>query len=53
MPDTGSRVIGKTCAQTMSCAPTSDADFNRGIKLVMGERAVATFHEAFRGKARF
>ena len=50
---TGSRVLGKTCAQTMSCAPTSNADFNRGISLVAGDRAVEMFHENFRGKAGF
>jgi hypothetical protein len=51
--NTGSRIIGKTCAQTMSCAPTSEADFKRGVRLVMGDRAVATFAEAFRGKSGF
>jgi hypothetical protein len=50
---TGSRVIGKTCAQTMSCAPTSQADFERGVRLVMGDQAVAKFSEAFRGYAGF
>jgi len=50
---TGSRVIGKTCAQTMSCAPTSQADFDRGIKLVMGDHAVAKFSEVFRGYSGF
>ncbi|KGK01100.1 tetratricopeptide repeat protein [Thalassotalea sp. ND16A] len=50
---TGSRIIGKTCAQTMSCAPTSDADFNRGVRRVMGDHAVAKFHEAYMGKAGF
>jgi len=50
---TGSRVIGKTCAQTMSCAPTSQADFDRGIRLVMGDHAVAKFSEVFRGYAGF
>jgi hypothetical protein len=50
---TGSRVIGKTCAQTMSCAPTSQADFERGVRLVMGDQAVAQFSESFRGYAGF
>jgi len=50
---TGSRVIGKTCAQTMSCAPTSQADFERGIRLVIGDHAVAQFSEAFRGYSGF
>ena len=51
--NTGSKIIGKTCAQTMSCAPNSNADFKRGVKMIMGDHAVATFHESFRGKAGF
>jgi len=51
--NTGSRIIGKTCAQTMSCAPTSYADFERGVRLVLGDHAVATFSESFRGYSGF
>jgi len=51
--NTGSRIIGKTCAQTMSCAPTSNADFKRGVRLVLGDQAVATFSESFRGYSGF
>ena len=51
--NTGSRIIGKTCAKTMSCAPTSNEDFKRGVRLVLGDHAVATFSESFRGYSGF
>ena len=50
---TGSKIIGKTCAQTISCGLTSEADFSRGVSNIMGDHAVASFHEAFRGTAGF
>lgn len=50
---TGSKIIGKTCAQTISCGLTSEADFSRGVSNIMGDHAVASFHEAFRGAAGF
>ncbi len=50
---TGSRIIGKTCAKTLSCAPTSNEDFKRGVRLVLGDQAVATFSESFRGYSGF
>lgn len=51
--NTGSRIIGKTCEKTMSCAPTSNEDFKRGVRLVLGDHAVATFSESFRGYSGF
>ena len=41
--NTGSRIVGKTCAQIMSCGTASSADFNRGIRNIMGDNAVAIF----------
>ena len=52
--NTGSKIIGKTCAQTLSCGLTHDEDFVRGIRQVMGDHAVATFKaEGYIGKAGF
>lgn len=51
--NTGSRIAGKTCAQTLACGTTSDEDFTRGVRNIMGDQAVAMFHEEFRGTAGF
>lgn len=43
--NTGSKIIGKTCAQTIACGTVSDEDFNRGVRSIMGDHAVVMFRQ--------
>ncbi|OUS23181.1 hypothetical protein A9Q98_16100 [Thalassotalea sp. 42_200_T64] len=41
---TGTKIIGKTCAQTMSCGVVEIGDYNRLVNNLMGNHAVAMFY---------
>jgi len=51
---TGTKIAGKSCAQTLSCGYTNRQAFAKGIRNIMGDAAVAKFNsESFAGPAGF